>query len=111
MTEISAEMVVAAARSLCKEDGQDPDQYRVRINGPRWHYYRGKARAALTTALAVRESPLRTADGSMTIPDLVNGVMELYPGADRQALQCLAELMTKPSTDPMPDSFWEPARL
>lgn len=56
MTEISAEMVEAAARSLCKEDGQDPDQYRVRINGPRWHYYRGKARAALTAALAVRES-------------------------------------------------------
>lgn len=56
MTEISEQMVESAARSLCKEDGQDPDQYRVRINGPRWHYYRSKARAALTAALAVRES-------------------------------------------------------
>lgn len=31
----------------------------------------------------------------MNTKEIVAGVMDLFPGADRQALQCLAELMEK----------------
>lgn len=37
----------------------------------------------------------KCADGSMLVSDVVTGVLELYPHADRQALNCLAELLIK----------------
>ena len=43
-------------------------------------------------------SPLAPAPSSPS-PDLIEGVLELFPGADRQALQCLANLLAKQQSD------------
>lgn len=56
--------------------------------------------ASLAPAPAAAPVAARTADGSMAISEVIDGVMDLFPGADRQALQCLAELLTKPATPP-----------
>ena len=37
-------------------------------------------------------------DGSATAKDAVEGVLYLFPSADKQALCCLADLLTKPKS-------------
>lgn len=42
-----------------------------------------------------------SADGSATAQEIVDGVIDLYPGVNKLALNCLASLLTKPSTNPI----------
>jgi hypothetical protein len=46
-------------------------------------------------ALAPAERASLSRDGTMSVKDVIDGVKDLFPSADRQALQCLAELLLK----------------
>lgn len=39
-------------------------------------------------------------DGTLSLNDAIDGVVDLFPSADRQALQCLGELLCKKATSP-----------
>lgn len=57
------------------------------------------ARSGTVERVELRGADLRTvscADGSMPVEEVVEGVIDLFPGADRQSLRCLAELLMKP---------------
>lgn len=57
-------------------------------------------RAQLAAALAARAEPV--GDGSMTVEQAIAGVVELFPGADKQALRTLARLLTKADPPALP---------
>ena len=61
---------------------------RLAIEGKTWDDAPQKAEATHAAS----------ADGTLSVADAVAGVLGLFPGADRQALQCLAELMAKPTS-------------
>lgn len=56
----------------------------------------------------------KSRDGTLTAEEAVNGVVDLFPSADRQALKALAELLCKPGTAapaPMEMALCEQAHL
>lgn len=62
----------------------------------------------LGAALAKPTAPINvaaklvSADGSLTLGDAIDGVVALYPGADKQALRTLGSLLTKPTAEGAP---------
>jgi hypothetical protein len=59
---------------------------------------------------ALTEAPVQpaSADGSLTLDAALAGVLDLFPGADKQALRCLGELLTKPSCPPAKPAVYVP---
>ena len=54
--------------------------------------------------LDVLDSEYRSKDGSISATDAVGGVIDLFPGADRQALNALADLLCRPVATPAPSA-------